>query len=174
MPRPKRKQKLIACYVRVSTVSQNEEGQRAAIERWLDGNGINAKHVRWFADKQTGDNTNRPAFKKLQAAIFNGDIAFYLVIGAIRLMLYVVRKLSLSRHAHPARLGLAGARVMIGMALPLAWVFDPVGPLWVPLACVFVGELIDRAEFYDELVVSTPHRQAVSDLRAMVTGRAAV
>jgi DNA invertase Pin-like site-specific DNA recombinase len=30
----------VAVYVRVSTVGQNEAGQRAEIERWLVGNGI--------------------------------------------------------------------------------------------------------------------------------------
>jgi len=85
MSRPKRKQKNVAAYVRVSTVSQNEEGQRAAIERWLDGNGIDAKHVRWFINKQTGANTNHPAFKQLQAAIFNGEVQTVVVYKLDRL-----------------------------------------------------------------------------------------
>ena len=34
--------KIVACYVRVSTVGQNEAGQRAEIERWLTGNGIDS------------------------------------------------------------------------------------------------------------------------------------
>ena len=35
-----RRNTMIACYVRVSTIGQNEQGQRAEIERWLAGNGI--------------------------------------------------------------------------------------------------------------------------------------
>jgi len=64
---------------------QNEEGQRTAIERWLDGNGINAKHVRRFIDKKTGDNTNPPAFKALQTAIFNGEVQTVVVYKLDRL-----------------------------------------------------------------------------------------
>jgi DNA invertase Pin-like site-specific DNA recombinase len=62
------------CYVRVSTVGQNEAGQRAEIERWLTGNGIDPAGVRWFVDKKTGDTLARPEFEKLQAAVFAGEV----------------------------------------------------------------------------------------------------
>jgi DNA invertase Pin-like site-specific DNA recombinase len=61
-----------ACYVRVSTTGQNEAGQRREIERWLAGNGIET--VRWFVDKQSGDNLDRPAFTALQQAVFHGEV----------------------------------------------------------------------------------------------------
>lgn len=64
----------IAAYIRVSTVSQNLAGQKAAIKRWLKGQGIPAKDVQWFEDKKTGDNTDRPAFKAMQRAVFDGDV----------------------------------------------------------------------------------------------------
>jgi len=48
--------KVVACYVRVSTVGQNEAGQRAEVEHWLTGNGIDPGTVRWFVDKgKSGD-----------------------------------------------------------------------------------------------------------------------
>ena len=65
---------MIAAYVRVSTVGQNEAGQRAEIERWLVGNGIDLASVVWFVDKKTGDNLKRQAFEKLQAAVFAGEV----------------------------------------------------------------------------------------------------
>lgn len=61
-----------AVYVRVSSVGQNVAGQRAEIERWLSGNGI--KNAEWFIDKASGSNLERPAFKKLEQAIFNGEV----------------------------------------------------------------------------------------------------
>lgn len=65
----------VACYVRVSTVGQNEAGQRAEIERWLTGTGVPLDTVRWFVDKgQSGDSLKRPAFGQLQAAIFAGEV----------------------------------------------------------------------------------------------------
>ena len=71
----KAKAKTVACYVRVSTVGQNEAGQRAEIERWLTGNGIDPRSVRWFVDKgKSGDNLKRPDFERLQAAVFVGEV----------------------------------------------------------------------------------------------------
>lgn len=61
----------VACYVRVSTAGQNESGQRREIQRWLDGHGI--KDAVYYVDKKSGDNLDRPAFKRLQSAIFAGE-----------------------------------------------------------------------------------------------------
>jgi DNA invertase Pin-like site-specific DNA recombinase len=67
--------KCVAAYVRVSTIGQNEAGQRAEIERWLKGNGIDPRTVRWFVDKgKSGDDFSRPALDRLKAAIFAGDV----------------------------------------------------------------------------------------------------
>lgn len=61
-----------AVYIRVSTAGQNEAGQKREIQRWLDGNGVT--DAVWFVDKKGGDNLDRPAFKQLQASVFNGEI----------------------------------------------------------------------------------------------------
>src|SRR5580693_7319282 len=67
--------KIVASYVRVSTIGQNEAGQRAEIERWLTGNGIDPASVRWYVDKgKSGDSLKRPAFEQLQAAVFAGEV----------------------------------------------------------------------------------------------------
>ncbi len=63
---------MIGCYVRVSTVGQNEKGQRAEIQRWLTGNGVQG--VKWYVDRESGDTLDRPAFDRLQADVFNGTI----------------------------------------------------------------------------------------------------
>ena len=62
----KAKAKTVAAYVRVSTIGQNEAGQRAEIEHWLTGNRIDRRSVRWFLDKgKSGDNLKRPDFERL-------------------------------------------------------------------------------------------------------------
>ena len=63
---------MIAAYIRVSTVGQNERGQRAEIRKWLEGNGL--ADVRYYVDKESGDTLDRPAFRRLQADVFKGTI----------------------------------------------------------------------------------------------------
>ncbi len=57
----------IAAYIRVSTKDQKLDGQRQEIQRCLDARGLT--DVRWFTDKATGSNTERPGFQKLQEAV---------------------------------------------------------------------------------------------------------
>src|SRR5271157_1483345 len=61
-----------AVYIRVSTVGQNEAGQRREIQKWLKGDRIT--DVRWYVDHETGDNLNRPDFERLQKDVFMGEI----------------------------------------------------------------------------------------------------
>ena len=63
---------MIGVYIRVSTVGQNERGQRAEIRKWLEGNGHT--DVRYYVDKESGDTLDRPAFRRLQADVFKGAI----------------------------------------------------------------------------------------------------
>ena len=65
---------MFGVYVRVSTTKQNDESQRREIQRWLNGNGIDEKQVKWFVDKASGASLKRPAFDELQTAIFNGEV----------------------------------------------------------------------------------------------------
>jgi DNA invertase Pin-like site-specific DNA recombinase len=61
-----------AAYIRVSTASQNEAGQRREIDRWLIANSLDTATIRYYIDKESGDTLDRPAFDQLQADIFNG------------------------------------------------------------------------------------------------------
>jgi DNA invertase Pin-like site-specific DNA recombinase len=71
--------KKIACYVRVSTVGQNEHGQQLEMQRWLDGNHILPENVRWYMDKRSGDTLERPEFERLQRDVFDGEIGTVVV-----------------------------------------------------------------------------------------------
>lgn len=55
-------------YIRVSTTVQNDDRQWLAMEEF----GVSRDRV--FADKQSGKNFNRPAYKKMLKKISNGDI----------------------------------------------------------------------------------------------------
>ena len=69
-----RERTVIACYIRVSSVSQNLDVQREETKRWLKNNGFALKNVRWFEDKKSGDDLSRPGFEALQNAIFSGEV----------------------------------------------------------------------------------------------------
>jgi len=70
---------MIGIYIRVSTVGQNTAGQKREINRWLRGNGHAPDDVKWFIDKATGDNLERPAFEQLQREIFDGQVGTVVV-----------------------------------------------------------------------------------------------
>lgn len=73
-----------AVYIRVSSAGQKQDSQRAEIDRWLKGHGI--KDAAYFIDHgKTGDNLKRPAFEKLQAAIFAGEVKTVVVFKLDRL-----------------------------------------------------------------------------------------
>jgi DNA invertase Pin-like site-specific DNA recombinase len=61
-------------YCRVSSPGQKNDSQKAEIQRWLKGNGLEVASVQWFEDKESGQRLKRPAFKALQRVIFRGDI----------------------------------------------------------------------------------------------------
>ncbi len=65
---------MLGIYIRFSTVGQNTAGQKREIRRWLKGNGIDEKDVRWYVDKATGNNLDRPELERLQRDIFSGEI----------------------------------------------------------------------------------------------------
>ncbi|MBY0458281.1 MAG: recombinase family protein [Gemmataceae bacterium] len=64
----------VACYCRVSTRNQKNDAQEAEIGKWLVGNGHDPAKVQWFMDTETGKTLNRPAFNRLQEAVFAGTV----------------------------------------------------------------------------------------------------
>ncbi len=83
----------IGVYVRVSSAGQTIDSQRTEIERWLTGQGLmdqdrthndqgrnNATGPQWFIDyAASGATIERPAFTRLQAAIFTGEVRTVIV-----------------------------------------------------------------------------------------------
>lgn len=65
---------MLAAYVRISTIGQNEAGQKREIRQWAAGCGIDPTAIRFYVDKETGDTLDRPAFERLQADVFKGEI----------------------------------------------------------------------------------------------------
>ena len=70
---------IIACYVRVSTIGQNEAGQRNEIKACLKKEKIDPSAVKWYVDKESGDTLKRPGFERLQADIAKGKVCRVIV-----------------------------------------------------------------------------------------------
>ena len=62
----------IAVYIRVSSPRQKTDSQRAEVEAWINRRRI--KSARWFEDHDSATSLQRDAFRKLQDAIFAGEI----------------------------------------------------------------------------------------------------
>ena len=65
---------MIGAYVRVSSVDQKHDSQRAEIQKYMKSNGISSKQVEWYADTETGTQLQRPEFDRLQREIFAGKV----------------------------------------------------------------------------------------------------
>ena len=72
----------VACYVRVSSVSQNEESQVNELSTYCKNHGFEPV---WFIDKATGMNLERPAFEAMQAQLFSGEFKIVIVYKLDRL-----------------------------------------------------------------------------------------
>lgn len=85
--------------------------------------------------------------------------------GAVKLLLYLHRKRHFAKRGRPVRVGFSLLRIALGFLGPLLLMG------WNPgLAALsaLLGDLVDRAEFYDELEVPTPARELSLTLRARV------
>ena len=72
----------VACYVRVSSVGQNEESQITELETYCRNHGFTPV---WFIDKATGTNLDRPAFEEMQSKLFNGEFKTVVIYKLDRL-----------------------------------------------------------------------------------------
>lgn len=108
----------------------------------------------------------------LVAALIRGHVPLSLTVMAVKLALYLTRRLRRLRSEQVAHnvnsWVLSGLRVGLGLALPvLLWVLGhEAGAAWA-IVGIAVGEILDRAEFYNELVNPSLRRLAAIDLERL-------
>lgn len=62
-----------AIYIRVSTAQQSTRSQKADLQRWVDAQEPDGQ-MKWYEDKATGKNMDRPGWLELQKAIDRGTV----------------------------------------------------------------------------------------------------
>ncbi|MFC1725669.1 4Fe-4S dicluster domain-containing protein [candidate division KSB1 bacterium] len=104
--------------------------------------------------------------------VFLGDTILFLPFGAVKLFLYLKRKLDLSKTGKETRPVLSLLRILSGFVLPVLLYFltDYDFYAFIILSIV-TGELIDRCEFYLELEFMRPLIQIEIDLEKMLKER---
>ena len=80
--------KIVACYIRVSMVENDQAKQRREINHWLKSNRFSPKAVRWYIDKPSKKKELRqPKLERLQADILDGQVRAVVVWHLDRLSL---------------------------------------------------------------------------------------
>ncbi len=79
--------KIVACYIRVSMVENDQAKQRREINHWLKSNRFSPKIVRWYIDKPTKKELRQPKLERLQADILDGQVRAVVVWHFDRLSL---------------------------------------------------------------------------------------
>ena len=79
--------KIVACYIRVSPVENDQAKQRREMNRWLKRNRVSPKTVRWYVDKPANKDLHQPKLEKLKADILEGKVRMVVVWHFDRLAL---------------------------------------------------------------------------------------
>ena len=66
--------KWTAVYLRVSSANQRDDSQAHEVGRYIDGQGQQTA-IRYYKDKATGANLQRPEFERLEKDIFDGRVS---------------------------------------------------------------------------------------------------
>ena len=75
----------IGVYLRISTATQKNDGQRLDVDRWLSAHGIDPRAVQWFTDTDSRETLDRDGLKRLQSAVFHGQVKMIVVADVTRL-----------------------------------------------------------------------------------------
>jgi DNA invertase Pin-like site-specific DNA recombinase len=77
--------KIVACYIRVSTIENDQAKQRREINQWLKQSRFGTKNIRWYIDKPDGESLDQPRLEELRADTEAGKIRCVVVSHLDRL-----------------------------------------------------------------------------------------
>ena len=91
-----------------------------------------------------------------------------MLVAVLKAGLYIYRKYYFRKEGLNYRLFLSGWRLDMIISFPLIfWFFDFSNLNWWILVSILIGEIIDRAEYYEELDVITPEKQIEADIKRL-------
>jgi len=97
--------------------------------------------------------------------LFMKNFIVFSIIGIIKFGLYVYRKYYFKQKMKSTRIMASAWRLDLMLSFPLLlWWFNPPFVFWYVMACIVIGEIIDRFEYYAELDVITPKKQIQLDI----------
>jgi Fe-S-cluster-containing dehydrogenase component/DMSO reductase anchor subunit len=104
----------------------------------------------------------------LFTALFLEQYLAFTFIVILKASIYIYRKFEMRKNKINIRLLLSSWRLDMLISVPvLLWIFGISNIRWWLFASVLIGEIIDRAEYYDELDIITPEKQVGIDLKKM-------
>ena len=71
------KDKVVACYCRVSTEGQRHDSQVVDLQAYIENHGL--RPVRWYKEKISGAADKLPVLDRLEADVFKGEVGMILV-----------------------------------------------------------------------------------------------
>ena len=104
----------------------------------------------------------------LIVSLFFNNYLMFILVATIKTSLYIYRKYYFWKKGLNYRLFITAWRLDLIISLPLIfWLFDFSNLNWWILASVLIGEIIDRAEYYEELDVITSQKQIEYDFNRL-------
>lgn len=102
----------------------------------------------------------------LFTAIFMGQYFALAIIILIKAATYGYRKLEMRKLKKNYRMFISAWRLDLLISFPVIfWIFGISNIQWWVFASILLGEMIDRAEYYDELDIITPKKQVEMDFQ---------
>jgi len=108
----------IAIYTRVSTNKQDSRSQDLDLNAWATSQEAKGEVIKWYRDKSTGTNFERPGWKKLEADLATGKVSKLVVWRLDRLGRTAGETIRLLDSLEPAGVGFLSLRDAFDSSTP--------------------------------------------------------
>jgi Fe-S-cluster-containing dehydrogenase component/DMSO reductase anchor subunit len=97
--------------------------------------------------------------------LFMKNFIIFSLVGLIKIGLYIYRKYYFHKIKRDIRIMVSAWRIAFMVSFPLIiWWFNPPNVFWYVALFIFLGEMIDRYEYYTEIDIITPKKQIYAEM----------